>query len=375
MPQSARPSEPTLSFNARSGALFTPDEVRALMQVEFERSQRYRIPMCCLALSIDRLPSLETYYGRSAGEEVLEQVVGTIARSTRSSDFLGCRVDDRIIAVFPHTSPEAGSALAGRILENVRKLQVQVGQKPLRITVSVGLSHNQQGTDISFATLVSVAEDGLEVADSAGGDRLVETELYQLHERRSGSHAQPVQVGSAELEVANELGDAEDFDERAQSLTQGILDEALGRLAQTGEGEEASGVTGTGADCAPESFADSAGGEELLELHLQERLAEREQELLREAEQHAAALESKEADYRREIENLQRRVAKLTRSLTDTEGELKRVAELKETDDGLASIYREVQGLDPEEDDSGAKMEMMSSIFEANMALQGRKAS
>lgn len=76
------------------------------------------------------------------------------------------------------------------------------------------------------------------------------------------------------------------------------------------------------------------------------------------------------SDHRQSVENFERRITKLTRSLEVTEDELRRMAERKEVDPGVASIFRTVQGLNAGEDDLEAKTEMMASIFEANMALQ-----
>jgi hypothetical protein len=76
------------------------------------------------------------------------------------------------------------------------------------------------------------------------------------------------------------------------------------------------------------------------------------------------------SERRREVENFERRISKLTRSLELTEEELQRIAMSKGIDPGVASIYRTVQGLDSAEGSYEAKMEMMASIFEANLALQ-----
>lgn len=84
----------------------------------------------------------------------------------------------------------------------------------------------------------------------------------------------------------------------------------------------------------------------------------------------AAAEQAKSALRDREVENLQRRIEKLTQSLSTTEHRLRQVAAMKNIDDGISSIYREVQGLDEAAQDSGKKKELMSAIFAANMRLQ-----
>jgi len=75
------------------------------------------------------------------------------------------------------------------------------------------------------------------------------------------------------------------------------------------------------------------------------------------------------------IDNLERRVAKLTESLGLTEAELKRVAQMKNIDLGVASIYRNVQGLSADEAGAEQKKEMLKNIFESNMALRAQLSS
>ena len=55
--------------------------------------------------------------------------------------------------------------------------------------------------------------------------------------------------------------------------------------------------------------------------------------------------ETSEAAHRREIDLLERRIAKLTRLLAMTEADLRRITEMSDADPGIPSIYRRVQGL------------------------------
>ena len=75
-----------------------------------------------------------------------------------------------------------------------------------------------------------------------------------------------------------------------------------------------------------------------------------------------------------EVANYQRRIAKLTDSLSRTEAEIVRLAGIKDVDTGVESIYRQVQGLSENDDDAESKKEMMMAIFEANLSLQDKAA-
>ena len=82
------------------------------------------------------------------------------------------------------------------------------------------------------------------------------------------------------------------------------------------------------------------------------------------------AVAAKEAARDREVDLLQRRISKLNGSLQTTEGRLARLANTKDVEMGIASIYREVQGLDGADRHLEKKRELMRSIFEANLRLQ-----
>ena len=71
-----------------------------------------------------------------------------------------------------------------------------------------------------------------------------------------------------------------------------------------------------------------------------------------------------------EIDLLERRVRKLTSQLDQSEAEIKRLASMKVVDDGIASVYRSVQGLSDDEDNAEQKKEMLAGIFTANLALR-----
>ncbi|GAB4156871.1 MAG: hypothetical protein Fur0037_25050 [Planctomycetota bacterium] len=86
----------------------------------------------------------------------------------------------------------------------------------------------------------------------------------------------------------------------------------------------------------------------------------------REAENARAALKDREVDI------LQRRIRKLGESLEQTERRLKEVSAMKDIDQGISSIYREVQGLSASDPRAERKREMMAEIFRANLQLQKR---
>ncbi|MBL8858558.1 MAG: diguanylate cyclase [Planctomycetes bacterium] len=322
--------------------LFSGAEVESLMRVEFERARRHKFPLVCMRVAIDRLDQLHDLYGVESKDEILRTVTALMRDSMRDSDHLGITQDDRFLAVFPHTTPETGQMLAKRLIVSARKLRFDRDGRSLRISLSIGVAHNRDESASSFETLLAVADDGLAVADAGGGDRFVETELYALYEnkrRRAGGgegekplviHAPPRPQAPAPRELTRE-----------ETLGKALLDKLV-----------ASGFDIESLEAMPPDSIAAA----IRSFH----------------DQKVAVAAGSDVDKDRQLDVLERRIAKLTHILGVTEDELRRVANMKGIDLGIASIYSTVQGLQADAQLYERKREMMKTIFEANFELKLR---
>jgi diguanylate cyclase (GGDEF)-like protein len=320
--------------------LFSSQELEALMRIEFDRARRHGHPLVAMVITVDRLGALADLYGSESREDILRSVEQSMKDSTRESDLITLLQHDRLIALFPHAQASVAPSLAKKLLHSVREMRFDRDGRTLRATISIGISHNLHADAISFETLIAVAEEGLRVADAAGGDRFIETELYQLYERRRGDRKPEVQPASPLPQAAGTAA----LDAAPAGATK--LGETLLELFAT-----------RGMQLDPKEQLDQQALLKLL-ISLQDVRADplhRDNEL---------------ADVRRENELLERRIAKLTQELGVTAEQLRRIAELKSIDGGVASIYRTVQGIQGHEPESQRKREMMKEIFEANVALK-----
>jgi diguanylate cyclase (GGDEF)-like protein len=161
-------------YSSDPGAgVFSLSQIRHLMRVEFGRAQRYGYPLSCLVIGIDRLDSLRDLYGYEFRESVLEQVIELLQEETRTCDYLGRLMDDRLMAILPHTTAEGAQAGARRILAAARKLSFQPQGSSLRVSLSIGISHYEDDNTLFFDSLVEAAEGALAEAMKSGGDRFV----------------------------------------------------------------------------------------------------------------------------------------------------------------------------------------------------------
>jgi len=339
-------------FKGSARDLFSPQQVQQLMRVEFDRSKRHGHPLVMLLIAVDRLAQLQDLYGAELRDDVLRAVAGLVRSSTRASDALGCVLDDRLLVLTPHTPAEGAASLAKRILEGVRAMSFYGLGRTTRVTVSIGGAHSQTGRmELAFDTLLDVAEGGLKVARESGGNRYVHSDLYEFFEERRKREQR----------------------ERERLAPPTAIPAAAPAAAAPPPPPPTSAVAGEAGE-APllgtkirELFGLGAGENELLARIQQEVVASALREMKAEIER---ALGERQSEHRREIDTLERRIQKLTKTLGMTDAELKRALSQQSVDPGVASIYTSVQGLSSNDVQHELKKELMSKIFQANLELR-----
>ncbi len=352
------PEFQTVRLSEAAQGLFSAEDVERLMRAEFDRSVRHKFSLVVMLVGVDRLGQLQDLYGWDSKDEILKAVISMLRSSQRDSDLLGLTQDDRILLVFPHTTPESAGLLAKRLLTGARKLRFDRDGRSLRISLSIGISNNRQTTELSFETLVAVAEDGLTVADAAGGDRSVETELYQLYEKKRKARARARENSGLAPEEPSRIVAAVPPPETRRGegprLTpEDPIGQALLELLAT-QGFEGNQFVGID----PEAVAAA----------IRRAQAQKIAPALPVIPHEATPEEIHEKE--RQIELLERRIAKLMEQLGLTEADLLRVQAMKGLDVGLPSIYKSVQGLTGAEEEFARKKAMMLTILEANLALK-----
>jgi len=335
------PEHSTAPFRGSETGLFTPEQVQRLMRIEFDRAQRYKYPIVFMLIAVDRLAQLQDLYGYQVKEQILDALTGVIKHATRSSDFLGCLLDDRLLVLVPHTPPEGAGSMAKRVLEAARKLNFEADGRHVRVTVSIGGAVNQRQGDLSFETMLEVSEGGLQVAAAGGGDRYVHSELYEFFQKKRDKQA--AAGGPAPVMQPPPV---------VPAPTGAELPGDAGRLL---------------GDKIRELFGLKDGDHELLLQIEQEVIAAAIRDMKGDLVQ---KFTSSESEQQQKIDLLERRISKLTKTLGMTEQELQRVLRSKSIDPGVASIYKSVQGLSEDEVHAELKRALMDKIFEANIELR-----
>jgi len=307
------------------------------LRERFSRAQAGDEPLAFLLIAIDRL---ERVSDEGLRELLRTSVDGLVLSDPESSAWICSRWGDRTLVLCPGLGLPEVPAVARRLIEGARKLRIKRGETRVRVAVSVGVAHTRGRPQLPFEVFLGVAEESLGVAQGAGGNRWVHTELYGMLERRvkgggGGDGAPPVFPLSAIAGASAPVvltpaprSQAAPPPPRAPSLLAPTV--AQGAVVRV---SVPAGPIGT-------SSAEPPGAEE-------------------------------EADPSpSDVDILQRRLRKLMHALELAETEIRRLREEQGAERGIASIYRTVQGLSPDDNFVDVKRKLMLDIFEANQQLQ-----
>ncbi len=164
-------TEHIFAQNEPGPGVFSLTQIRHLMRVEFSRAQRYGYPVSCILIACDRLGHLRDLYGYEFREAVMDEIVELAQKVTRGCDYLGRMMDDRLMAILPHTEKDGALTTAERVLVAARGLDFRPEGNPIKVTLSVGLSHYENENTLFFDSLVEACEEGLRQSQEQGGDR------------------------------------------------------------------------------------------------------------------------------------------------------------------------------------------------------------
>ncbi len=307
--------------------LFTPDalagrlpatraEVRALFEHAFRGARRESADLALIALQLDGFEALAQERGVPYGAALLCRTVSDVAPSLGDGVVCGWRERERVYLVVQQLTP---TELAGRthaLVAAVRRINFASAGGPASLSVSIGTAHvalpRRGEGEPAPDELVSAAGRCLRLASLAGGGKVVHAE--RLAAKRPSPAPAASEIGLDELILP------------ARPPRPAALRRP--ELVQAQPEPQPAPVT---AAPAP------APGDELLG---------------------------------NRVSRLERRLAKLSNLLEKAID--KGVSVPEEVERGMASTYREVQGLSEKDESYEAKSALMSTIFEANLALHER---
>lgn len=141
-------------------------------QEEFNRAKRYPSAFSLLLLDIDNFKSVNDVHGHLVGDRVLQEVVTAFRTVLRDTDILARIGGEEFAIILIETDRKSALQVALRIQQRVKDLIIEVGEKQIRVTVSIGISLRKEG-DKDLDEIFKRADDALYKAKNSGKNMII----------------------------------------------------------------------------------------------------------------------------------------------------------------------------------------------------------
>ncbi len=124
-----------------------------------------------LLIDLDHFKSINDRFGHALGDRALEIFAASARQSVRSSDLLGRLGGEEFAAVLADTTRDKAMAIAERIRATFAHTALEVDNRPVGATVSIGLVYCQDPA-LDVAELLAQADQALYFAKEDGRNRV-----------------------------------------------------------------------------------------------------------------------------------------------------------------------------------------------------------
>ena len=146
-----------------------------LLENELGRVERYGVCFSIMICDIDYFKLINDTYGHQVGDLVLQALSDKASETIRDADVLARYGGEEFVMVMPQTDRKGAMNLAERLRLAVESMEIPAHDELLKITVSVGVTTCQPGTDrITVSELVDRADKALYKAKRTGRNRVLE---------------------------------------------------------------------------------------------------------------------------------------------------------------------------------------------------------
>jgi diguanylate cyclase (GGDEF)-like protein len=152
--------------------LYNVRHFRTALDIELERTQRTSIPTALMMIDLDHFKQVNDEWGHEVGNQVLKLTARLIKQVTRQLD-IQCRYGgEEFVVILPSTSLLLASQVAERLRQLIEDCEIEVEDKILKVTTSIGLSVRLSHETGGASELIKAADECLYQAKQAGRNQV-----------------------------------------------------------------------------------------------------------------------------------------------------------------------------------------------------------
>ncbi|MTJ48090.1 diguanylate cyclase [Dolichospermum sp. UHCC 0259] len=146
--------------------------ILAVLQKEFQRTQRYKEPFSLLVIDVDHFKLVNDSYGHTIGDQVLKEISQMLVKWLRNVDTVGRLGGEEFMIILPTTELQEAMEIAERLCEQIRNLEIDTTFSAIKITISIGVTAYQDN-DKTDTDILKRADEAMYQAKECGRDRAI----------------------------------------------------------------------------------------------------------------------------------------------------------------------------------------------------------
>ena len=144
-----------------------------LFRSELSRSQRHSFSMSCAMIDIDFFKKFNDTYGHQTGDYVLQQVAEIMDNGKRAHDVVARYGGEEFIWLLISSEYEDSHLACERLRKEIESTEFEFNDKPLSITVSIGVSSFHGEGEATVNSLIYNADRSLYEAKNSGRNKTI----------------------------------------------------------------------------------------------------------------------------------------------------------------------------------------------------------
>jgi two-component system cell cycle response regulator len=142
------------------------------LELEIVRGQADDSDTGLLMIDVDHFKAINDTFGHLAGDQVLRALATSSVRILRAGDLFARYGGEEFVAMICNAKKDALVALAERVRVAFGEVRVELGGRPVAVTVSIGVALASERASASYLDLVALADERMYVAKLEGRNRV-----------------------------------------------------------------------------------------------------------------------------------------------------------------------------------------------------------